>query len=56
MDGARDYNAKQNKPVRGRQMPYDFTHMWNLGNKTNEQRKRKRERETNQARDLTIEK
>ena len=23
--------------VRERQTPYDFTHIWNLGNKTNEQ-------------------
>ena len=28
--------AKQNKSVRERQMPYDFTHMWNLRNKTDE--------------------
>ena len=34
MDGAKDYNAKQNKPVGKRQRPYDFTHMWNLRNKT----------------------
>ena len=33
-----EYNAKQNKPVRERQIPYEFTHMWNLRNKTNEQR------------------
>ena len=31
-------------------MPHNFTHMWNLRNKTNEQMKKKRERqrETNQ--------
>jgi len=40
MDGAREYSAKQNKSVRERQIPYDFTHMWNLRNKTNEQRKK----------------
>ena len=46
MDGARDYYAKQNKSVRERQIPYDFTHMWNLRNKTNEQGgKEKRETE-----------
>ena len=33
MIGAREYNAKQNKSVRERQIPYDFTHMWNLRNK-----------------------
>ena len=27
--------AKGNKPVRERQIPYDFTHMWNLMNKLN---------------------
>ena len=36
MDGARVYYAKQNKPVTGRQIPYDFTFMWNLRNKTDE--------------------
>ena len=44
MDGTREYNAKQNKSIRERQIPYCFTHTWNLRNKTNEQRK-KRERE-----------
>ena len=34
MDGARMYDAKRNKSARERQIPYDFTHMWNLGNKT----------------------
>ena len=29
-DGASVYYAKQNKSVRERQIPYDFTHMWNL--------------------------
>ena len=28
--------AKQNKSIRERQIPYDFTHMWNLRNKTDE--------------------
>ena len=27
--------------VRERQIPYDFIHMWNLRNKTNEQRKKR---------------
>ena len=43
MNGTREYNSKRNKSVRERQMPYDFTHMWNLRNKTNEQREKKRE-------------
>ena len=43
MDGAREYYAKQNKSVRERQIPYDFTHMCNLIHKTNEQREQKRE-------------
>ena len=33
-------NAKRNKSVRERQILYDFTHMWNLRNKTNEHRER----------------
>ena len=31
-----EYYAKQNKSVRERQISYDFTHMWNLRNKTDE--------------------
>ena len=46
MDGAKEYNAKQNKSVRERQTPYDFTHMCNLRNKTNIQRKKKANQET----------
>ena len=45
MSGPRKFNAKWNKPVRERQIPYDFTNMWNLRNKTNEQREKERERE-----------
>ena len=33
MDRPEEYYAKWNKPVRERQIPYDFTHMWNLMNK-----------------------
>ena len=40
MDGTRVYYAKQNKSVRERQISYDFFHMWNLRNKTNEHRGR----------------
>ena len=36
MDGARLYYAKQNKSGREREIPYDFTHMWNLRHKTDE--------------------
>ena len=36
MDGPRGY-AKWNKSDRKRQILYDFTYMWNLKNKTNEQ-------------------
>ena len=36
MDGARVYYAKGSKPFRERQIPYDFIHMWNLRNKTDE--------------------
>ena len=43
MDEAREYYTKRNKSVREKQIPYDFTHMWNLRNKTNEQRGKKRE-------------
>ena len=34
MDGAREYNTRKNKSFRERQVAYDFTHMWNLRNKT----------------------
>ena len=33
MDGPREHYAKLNKPVRERQIVYDFTYMWNLMNK-----------------------
>ena len=37
MDGGRECYAQQNKSVRERQIPYDFTHTWNLRNKTSKQ-------------------
>ena len=40
MNGARDYNEMQSKSVRERQIPYDFTHMWNLRDKTDEHRRK----------------
>ena len=39
MDGLRGYYAKWNNSDWERQMPYGFTNMWNLKNKTNEQTK-----------------
>ena len=38
MGGPRDYYTKWNKPVRERQIPHDFTSMWNLVNKINWQK------------------
>ena len=38
MAGTRLYYANQNKSVRKRQIPYDFIHMWNLRNKTDDHR------------------
>ena len=38
MDGTRVYYAKRNKSVRERRRSYDFTHMWNLRNKTDKHR------------------
>jgi len=40
VDRAGGCYAKQNKSVRKRQVPYDFTHLWNLRNKTDEHRGR----------------
>ena len=36
IDLLRGYSAKWDKSVRERQIPYDFTHMCNLKNKTKE--------------------
>ena len=33
MDGPVEHYTKWVKPIRERQMPYDFPHMWNLMNK-----------------------
>ena len=40
MDGTRVYYTKWNKLARERQISYDFTHMWNLRNTTDERRGR----------------
>ena len=47
MDGARGCYAMQTKSVRVRQIPYDFTHMWNLRNQTDEHMGRGKKREEN---------
>ena len=36
-----------NKLVKERQIPYDFAHMWNLGNKTNDHMGKKRDKPIN---------
>ena len=36
MDGPRDYDTKQSKSERERQIPYDITYMWNLKYDRNE--------------------
>ena len=36
MDGATMYYVKWSKSTRERQIPYDFTHIWNSRNKTDE--------------------
>ena len=41
-DGPRRYYAKCNKSDRKRQIPYDFTHMWNLKIKINKQSRNRR--------------
>ena len=38
----RPRGSEENRPDRGRQIPYNFTYMWNLKNKTNEQAKQQR--------------
>ena len=35
MDGPEEHYAKSNKPAIERQVPYDFTSMWNVMNKIN---------------------
>ena len=48
MDGPRGYYVKWNKSDRGKQIPCDFTCMWNLKNKINKQNRNKLiNRETN---------
>ena len=40
MDGTGGYNAKCNKSIRERQLSYEFSHMWNLRNNTEDHRGR----------------
>jgi len=40
MDGTRRYYTKWNNLVRERKIPFDFTHVWNLRNKTDAHRGR----------------
>ena len=42
--GTTENYAKQNKSVGERQIPYDFTNIWNLRNKTDEHRGIKKKR------------
>ena len=39
MDGPREYYVKWNKSDRERLIPYDFTYMWNLKSKINDETK-----------------
>ena len=41
MDRPGEYYTKSNKPDRKTQIPYDFTHMWNLMNRINKQTEEK---------------
>ena len=55
MGEAREYN-KRNKSVRERHIPYDFSYMWNLRNKTKEpMEKRHTQREKPRNRLIIIE-
>ena len=56
MHGTTVYYAKQNKSVWERQIPYDFTHLWNLRNKTDEhwRRERKIKEDENRGKRQTI--
>ena len=41
MNGPRGYCVKWSKSDRERQMPYDFTYVWNLKNRINKQTEQK---------------
>ena len=40
MYGFGEHYAERNEPIRGRQILHNFSHMWNLMNKLNEQGKK----------------
>ena len=44
MDESRECTVKQKKSVSETKIPYDCTHVWNLRNKTNEWRGKKRDK------------
>ena len=50
MNWPRGYYAMWNKSVKERQIPYDFTYMWNLKNNINE---KTRKRQTHRYREQT---
>ena len=52
---SREYCAKRNKSARERHTACDFTHMWNLRNKTKEQSEKERQTAKPRNRLLTIE-
>ena len=55
MDETRMYYAKQNKSIREIQIPYDFTHMWNLMNKRDEHMgKGEKRQERNKPQEILI--
>ncbi len=54
MAGPLGHYAKWNKSDRERQILYDFTYMWNLKTKTNEQTKQNRNRLTDIGNKLMI--
>ena len=45
MDGPRRYYTKQSKSDRGKQIPGDFTYMWTLKHKSNQQTEQNSHRE-----------
>ena len=50
-----EYHTKQNKSISELELSYDFTHMWHLRKKTDEQKGKEREREKARNRLLSIE-
>ena len=46
-------NAKRNKSARERQMPHNYTHVWNLRSKANGQRKKETKKQILNYREKT---